>query len=246
MEVLQMKATRGRLSLRCALLLVPGLGSWGQGIPNHPIEAERRVEVSHDGKNFRLVAEGKMFRDSVGRFRVEESLYGKAGRLVRRSILIETADGTQRIVSYELDPDGLSAFRHSQEIPMAPNSTDAPPTRWKVRAHQALGRRIIEGLECEGMRYGESPIATHYDVWRCEPLHVDVLRVYYLKDGTVERTSLTNIRQADLAPELFVVPKEYQVRNHNSKCKRCVVVASGRAGSDSTGKSATGSARKRE
>lgn len=161
--------------------------------------AQTKVEVAEDGKTFRTVSNGVFYRDSSGRTRVDAMFASKDGRPVRRTEI--TIPDRDSLVRYSLDADRLTGTRHSSPLP---KETDmASPTQWRVRHFQSLGSKKFEGLDCFGLRYGPAPVATHYDVWRCEPGHVNVEPTYYRANGSIERETMYSIHFAEPSPSLF-------------------------------------------
>jgi hypothetical protein len=206
------------------------VGTWLGGSPARnsvenarpAVVADRRIEVSTDGTTFRTVAEGAYYRTSDGRIRVEEIHLGVSGKSAKQITLILPEAGN--VTLYSLSEDTLQGNRHTVR---RPKPTDpASSKRWRVKHFQDLGSRSIEGLTCQGFRYGPAPIASHYDVWRCANGTLDVETIYYKPNAKVEREILFNIRFSEPPAYLFEVPASFTIADHSHaagdhECSSC-------------------------
>ncbi|GEM_PF-3243642 len=110
-----------------------------QGYAGNPMSAQRRVEVSEDGKNFRAISEGSFFRDSIGRLRVEETTALQDGSAGRRRVYLVTTDGEGRARFLVLDPSARTGEQWTEPWvaaipPPAPMRHQHPDDGRKLRA----------------------------------------------------------------------------------------------------------------
>jgi hypothetical protein len=206
-------------------LLAAAAGLPAQSVANAAVTAKTRSERAQAGQRFSTIGEGMYYRDSAGRTRTEWIRPRKDGTK-RHVIEIASRHSSGDIVTFMLDPEKLTAVRH-QTTPPRPTDPGSP-NRWHVRHFQDLGKRTIEGHTCQGLRYGPAPVATHYDVWRCEAIQLDVVRTYYKAEGIVDQDVLYDVRLGEPAPVLFQVPGNYRIVDHSDetahahpKCNAC-------------------------
>jgi hypothetical protein len=228
-----------RNSLAVVLLgvgLVPTPSGFAQGVRGFPYMAKTRTEVGRNGGPFRVIAEGAEYRDSAGRVRIEQSYVRKDGKKVEQ-VEIAVKEDPKQLTFYSLSPATLTGTRHRSSAPR--QEDPASPDRWLVRHHKDLGTQVFEGQECKGLRYGPAPIASHYDVWRCEG-DIVALRVYYRNDGWVEKEIRYDIRRVEPPAALFTVPGNYRVvehtganHQHKKTCPACGTRLSVKAGAAS-------------
>jgi hypothetical protein len=197
-------------------------------LPGAPLSLEQVVEHTFklpDGKSKTDVRKSKVYRDAAGRMRIERSATGPSGEPVPLIQIYDSVAGfavfltpdfvAHRIVGIpkvEPQPGGRLAFFGSP-VPMAGN-----------RRTETLERRMIEGIDCEGWRAtgtsdDQPPRTTVDERWLSHELGVvTVMEATGLND---ERYSARarNVIRGDPDPELFVIPKEYTIKEEGDFSK---------------------------
>lgn len=196
-----------------------------KGAPYSASIVTENVQVLADGTRIVNKSEGKFFRDSEGRTRLERTLtiagpFVITGEPPQMAFISDPVAG----VDYMLDERHRVArkFAPPPDRALPPN---APPLKHAPLSGQekveSLGKQTIEGVEAEGTRTtvtipvgqigNDRPIEIVSERWEATDLKVVVLSKH--KDPRFGETvyRLTNINRADQPKMLFDVPSEYSV-----------------------------------
>jgi hypothetical protein len=191
-----------------------------RGVPLIAEQVEERTGKLDDGTSAAGTVKGKVFRDSAGRLRVDSELIGNSGKSLST---IRIYDPVAHSVFVLLNADKLAFRMVSPEIVASelgpfPWSFGYPhPTGEWGSADESLGKKTIEGIQCEGSRTTETllkqPSVTETtESWRSEELGITLLAVFSgQKRGHTAK--LQNVLRREPAPELFAVPPDYTVTN---------------------------------
>jgi hypothetical protein len=204
-----------------------------------PYSAERvteSVQVLTDGNRIVQRLSEHLYRDALGRSRVESEWQGSA--------LVQIQDPIQGM-SYRLYPEDKAGIRMPIGTPGQPGNATIPavsagsgaarvaeklapafagtaPASDSQRSTRSLGTRQMEGLTVHGtlqtttIPAGESgntlPIVSTVESWHARDLKLDL----YVKSSdprTGERIiRIQNIRRAEPSAALFTAPDDYRVR----------------------------------
>ncbi len=213
-------------------------GAPGRVVKNAPYSADMITESTQtlaDGNHIRQSTASRVFRDSEGRTRTEQSLKGLgalagASNLPNVIFLSDPVAGT----SYALNPAAKTASKSGW---MRPGRSGPPP---RGRAEQgggrkgegrresqgaakveSLGRQTIEGVPADGTRTvttipagemgNEQPIQIVSERWYSPDLQTIVLSRHNDPRSGETITRLVNISRAEPAHSLFEVPADYKV-----------------------------------
>jgi hypothetical protein len=186
------------------------------------VENTRRL---FDGTTIQAQNKGAIYRDAAGRTRREQildtvggfSLGAESQKLI---FITDVAEGTQ----YFLDANRKTARRIPLSgNPLAINETDNSKT-------EPLGTKILEGVSVEGTRIvneipagrigNQKSLQIVTERWFSSELQTVVYsrHVDPLAGENVFR--LTNIKRAEPARELFIVPSDYRIVNAPSAGRR--------------------------
>lgn len=180
-----------------------------------PLTAVKTVTVTKPGeKEPRLLSKALLYYDSQQRFRQDETNFSATGGATETSIDI-------------IDPVAQKLFRLSPTTKRgeerhfrAPRASDLPPGElgspapagsFVVRPAGELGDQRVEGRECYGTVYGESPLFQWSITWWDKETGLPILEIVARKDGSVVKTTITEIKLGDPDPLLFTVPQGYAV-----------------------------------
>lgn len=223
---------RGRFGGPNARFLGAEAGAPGRVVRNAPYSADMITESSQtlaDGNHIRQSTTSRIFRDSEGRTRTEQSLKGLdalagSSHLPNVIFISDPVAGT----SYALNPTaktatksgGMRAGRNGGPPPNRPEGRrrDAGNPNVKV---ESLGRQTIEGVPADGTRStttipagqmgNELPVVIVSERWYSPDLQTVILskRTDPRSGDTVTR--LANISRAEPAHSLFEVPADYKL-----------------------------------
>jgi hypothetical protein len=194
-------------------------------VVNKPFSADIVIQDNRrlfDGTIVTKEVNGAVYRDGAGRTRREQPL-GSVGGVN----LLGSDNKPQKMVfindfgtktQYFLDLNNKVAHRHSidaMRTPIAEN--DGPPDA----VSESLGQKTIEGVAVEGTRTtfqipagqlgNASPIEVTTERWYSPDLQLVVMTRHIDPLAGEHIFKLVNIRQAEPAVELFVVPAGYKV-----------------------------------
>lgn len=217
------------------------------GIPGHvvknaPYSAEISTEITQtltDGNHIRQISTSRVFRDSEGRTRTEQSLTG-LGAIAPNSnlptvvFLQDPVAGT----SYALDTTRKTATKSAWPRPgrgpgqKGPGPAGGPlaaagagrrgprPADENVKTEQ-LGRQTMEGVPVDGTRNttvipagqigNEQPIQTVTERWYSPDLQIYVLTRHSDPRAGETVTRLTSLSRSEPARTLFEVPADFKV-----------------------------------
>lgn len=220
--------------------------SEGQVVKGAPYSAESVTETTQtlaDGNRIHRTMNATVYRDSQGRTRREQAvpILSSTGANSQPAQIVTIVDPVAG-VAYSLEPQTRTARKlpaPGQGLPVPP-----PPPHFEGAgggapvvvgmigggvAHAAgapksepLGKRTIEGVECDGTRLtttipagqigNDRPIETVMERWYSAQLQTVVMSVR--KDPMMGETTfrLTNINRSEPPASLFQVPADYTVK----------------------------------
>ncbi len=230
---------RGRFGGPGARFLGAEAGPPGRVVKNAPYSAEMITESTQtlaDGNHIRQSTTSRVFRDSEGRTRTEQSLKG-LGALAGNSNLPNVIFISDPVAgtSYALNPSAKTATRNGW---MRPGRSGPPP---RNRAEEgmrpkgegrrsfnssnvkteSLGRQTIEGVAADGTRTvttipagemgNEQPLQIVTERWYSPELQTIVMSKHSDPRSGETVTRLANISRAEPSHSLFEVPADYKV-----------------------------------
>jgi hypothetical protein len=74
-----------------------------------------------------------------------------------------------------------------------------------------LGDQVVEGRQCYGTVYGESPVVNWQIVWWDKETGLPILRIQARKNGKILKTTITDIELQEPDSSLFYPPSDYVV-----------------------------------
>ncbi len=186
------------------LLFAVSLPVQSQGYTGSPLTANRRVETSSDGRNFHVVSEGKFFRDSAGRIRMDETIPAGDGSLSRRRIRIYLPARPDSVLLLDLDPATRTGASHFLAVGLWASSP-ARLQRHIPPEDRSKNRTCAFASFSGGLHFLRREL-----LW-CDP--AAGAGVTISSPGLVpsERESYSHIVPGEPHPALFVAPQGYQV-----------------------------------
>jgi len=212
-------------------------GRSGPVVKGAPFSADITTEttmVLQDGNHIHQVAKLRVYRDSEGRTRREQSL-NSLGALASNTHLPPVVFISDPVagVNYALSPASKTASRslagghgplgRSERMRGGP----APADRQQNTKSESLGSKTVEGVTAEGTRTtltipagqegNEQPMQTVTESWYSPDLQMVVLfkRSDPRTGETVTR--YTNIVRAEPAHNLFEVPSDYKIEGRGPR-----------------------------
>ncbi len=209
-------------------------GPPGRVVKSAPYSAEVVTESTQtlaDGNHIRQSTTARVFRDSEGRTRTEQSLKG-LGALAGNTNLPNVIFISDPVAgaTYALNPSAKSATKRGW---MRPGRSGPPPanrTEQKARRREgvnanikteSLGRQTIDGVAADGTRTtttipagelgNEQPIQIVTERWYSPDLQILVLTRRSDPRSGETVTRLANISRTEPAHTLFEVPGDYKV-----------------------------------
>jgi hypothetical protein len=182
------------------------------------------IQVLSDGNRIVRRTTSRLFRDSAGRTRYEQSLAAIGPFVSGGDLKSVTINDPVAQVGYMLDPSRRAAIQ-TPTLRLkpglvsgiaAPDNAAAPKT-----ASASIGERAIEGVTATGTRAttiipagaigNEQPIEIVSETWYSPELKI--VLASHRKDPRFGETNyrLTNLSRVEPDPELFRVPKGYRV-----------------------------------
>ncbi|HWC97153.1 MAG TPA: hypothetical protein VG456_10395 [Candidatus Sulfopaludibacter sp.] len=217
---------------RGARFLGAEAGPSGRVVKNAPYSADMITESTQalaDGNHIRQSTESRVFRDSEGRTRTEQSLSG-LGALAGNTSLPRVVFINDPVAgnNYALNSTNKTATRTFGGMraprPGGPPKQDHRPDRMSSGANvktEALGKQTIEGVVAEGTRTtvtipagsvgNEQPIQVVSERWYSPELQTIVLSKHSDPRSGDTTTRLANISRAEPARTLFEVPADYKI-----------------------------------
>lgn len=214
------------------------IGRPGAVVKNAPFSAVVTTETSlvlQDGNHIRQTSTLRLYRDSEGRTRREQSLNNVGGAAGDSVIFInDPAAG----VNYALNPSSKTATRSAAggrgpqgnrggRMRGGPGRGPGPQSAQQNVTTESLGSKSIEGVMAEGTRTtitipagqvgNEQPLHTVIETWYSGDLHAVVFsrRSDPRNGDTVTR--YTSINRSEPAHALFEVPAEYKVSDSSGR-----------------------------
>ena len=183
-----------------------------------------------DGTRIERVTSAKLYRDTAGRIRREQTILGLAAlNLPAESQTVVTVSDPVAGTVFSLNPATREARRIAVFLSTPPPPPPPPPpplssgqTRPAATTkEESLGSRQIEGVMAVGRRITTSipigqigndrPIEITEERWESPELRLLVLsRRHDPQSGDIEYR-LTNIRRAEPSADVFKVPADYTV-----------------------------------
>ena len=206
-------------------------GRAGAVVKGAPFSADVTTEttmVLQDGNHIHQVSKLKIYRDSEGRTRREQSL-NSLGPLASNTNLPPVIFINDPVagVSYALSPSAKSATRTMGGRGPAgrgPRMRGGPPAAKdsaQNRKTESLGSKTLEGVTAEGTRTtittpagqegNEQPMQTVIETWYSPDLQEVVLSKRDDPRTGVTVTRYTNITRAEPPHSLFEVPADYKI-----------------------------------
>ena len=195
----------------------------GSVVKGRPYSAEavtENVQMLRDGTRLASKATARLYRDSEGRTRRDQEFSAVGPFAADEPVrMIFISDPVAR-VSYRLDPRARTAIK----MPFASGSppADSRPPASAARKIEPLGKRMIEGVEAEGMRStitlpagqvgNDRPLEIVSERWYSRELAIFVMSRHSdprLGENTYQ---VTNLKREEPDPSLFRVPADYKIR----------------------------------
>lgn len=190
-----------------------------KGAPYSASIVTENIQVLPDGTKISNKGEGRFFRDSEGRTRLERTL-AIAGPFVISGDAPKVVFIYDPVISvnYLLDEGNRLARKFAP--PGAPSTGQASPSSGQEKT-ELLGKQTIEGVEADGIRTtvtipvgqigNDRPIEIVSERWEATELKVVVLSKH--KDPRLGEViyKLTNIQRNEQPKSLFEVPAGYRI-----------------------------------
>jgi hypothetical protein len=215
-------------------------GRPGAVVKNAPFSADVTTETSvvlQDGNHIRQTTKLRLYRDSEGRTRREQSLNSLGGLAANTNLppVVFISDPVAG-VNYALSPSSKTASRSMGGGRGQPGSRGGRMRGGVGGAGQqnvkteSLGSKTLEGLTVEGTRTtstipagqvgNEQPIQTVVETWYSPDLQITVYskRSDPRSGETVMR--YTNISRTEPAHSLFEVPSDYKITDSQGRGPR--------------------------
>jgi hypothetical protein len=191
------------------------------GAPITLEQVEERTRTLADGTTDTEILRQKIYRDSVGRMRIEETVNDPSDKSLvlvclidpsPLSIVVLTPDKTaaRLLPPKDVDRAGLALPSLLQELPHG-------NWEWKT---ENLGRRKIEGIDFEGSRLtrtsSEYPGAVALDEsWNSKELRLTGLAFGSGPNGSYT-VNIQNVDRSEPDPRLFTIPSDYTIQDLSS------------------------------
>jgi hypothetical protein len=217
-------------------------GMPGRVVKGAPYSADVVTETTQtlsDGNHIRQTSTVRVYRDSEGRTRREESLHslsGAANANLPQIVIINDPVGG---ANYALNTNDKTATKSTWRNPgggppggrLGPGGMDRP-NRPQIAGvprgrgdqntkREALGRQTIEGVQADGTRTtmtipagqmgNEQAIVITNEVWYSPELQTVVMAKHTDPRNGETVTRLSNVSRAEPASTMFSVPPEYKV-----------------------------------
>jgi hypothetical protein len=197
--------------------LLSGQSSQEPVVTGAPYSADQitTVRLTVFGSNVEQKVVARMYRDSAGRIRREQTIGGfEAPRPSDMADLVVTIVDPVAGVMYTLNP----ATRTASRMPIDRSAAGAPSSPAR---EETMGTRDIDGIRAVGRRSvvtlpggptgAEPPVQISDERWESPNLRVVILAIHRdSRSGEFEQR-LTNLRRAEPAAELFAIPANYTI-----------------------------------
>jgi hypothetical protein len=199
-----------------------GLVSFVPGAALTAQQVEERTRTLQDGTSSTEVLKASIYRDNKGRTRIERSvLPGAAADLDVASIFDPVAHTAVTLlmgpkIAYRVFLPSSSAGGFVVALP-ALGVGEARPTGKLRDTAEALGKRVMYGIEVEGVRSvqtsegQQSPVRTE-EMWSSQTLGV-VLQAEAAGSNWKHTARLENVDRREPDSALFAIPSDYQIRD---------------------------------
>jgi hypothetical protein len=193
-------------------------GMPGRVVKNAPYSADivtESTQILSDGNHIRQSSTARVYRDSDGRTRSEQSvnLNGLAANANMPQVVF-ISDPVAGL-NYALNTTNRTATKSSW-MPHRPRGASNPNVKT-----ESLGRQTIEGIQADGRRTtvtipvgqmgNELPIQSVTEVWFSADLHTEVLFKHSdPRMGEMVR-KLANVSRSEPSRTLFEAPADYKV-----------------------------------
>jgi hypothetical protein len=187
------------------------------GAPFSARQVEEREQVLADGTEAKRLLMCQVYRDSAGRVRMEWRAEEGGGRSSEIVYLFDpVADLTTILLPEQKIADRAAVPRSSSGefqmgLPAAWRAGALPEGKWQ---EQALGARVVEGIEGQGTRWvqAEEPtLMASLEKWPSEALGL-TLEQRFVGPNWSHTVRLQILNRDEPDPALFVVPPDYTVQ----------------------------------
>lgn len=214
-------------------------GHPGAVVKNAPFSADVATETSmvlHDGNPIRQTSAFRLYRDSEGRTRREQSLNNVSGLASNTNLppVVFISDPVAG-VNYALSPSARTATKSAggrgYGVPQGNHGGRmrgaAAGAAGRNAKTESLGSKAIEGVTAEGTRTtitipagqmgNELPMQTVIESWYSRDLQAVVLSKRSDPRSGETVTRYTNISRAEPPHSLFEVPADYKISDSHTR-----------------------------
>lgn len=180
------------------------------------LTAKKTVTLTEPGaKEPKVLQRALLYYDSRQRMRQEETTFDENGRPIRTVINIFDPVAQR---DYTLNP---AERKGEQRYFRPPSVNDVKPGQpgsqfpagsFVVNPSGELGDQVVEGRQCYGTVYGESPVFNWQIVWWDKETGLPILRIQARKNGKILKTTITDIELQEPDSSLFYPPSDYVVK----------------------------------
>jgi len=188
------------------------------GAPVSARQVEERTQILADGTAITDLLTCQVYRDSAGRVRIAYRLGDGGGRSEEVGNLLDPVEYSetmllpeQKIADRGTVPRSSAGFQVG--LPVAGRAL--PKGKWNTQ-EEALGVRVIEGIEAQGTRWvatsEEQPALMAFrERWSSQALGL-TLEEKVVGPNWAHTVKLQNLNRGEPDPALFVVPFDYTVQ----------------------------------
>lgn len=218
------------VSFQVLVLSDPEDGKVVTGVPFSATTISEAMQTLANGDRAWWKMEGKLFRDSQGRFRREETMVTSLGLSTSSVVISDPIAGT----SFELHADEKTAEQLTNPFARTNSTLKNAPQDAKTNPEQVglpsgnlktedLGTQTLAGIAVQGRRItmtppagptgNQNPPAIVLETWYSNNLHI--LMMSNRNDPWSGETTyrVTNIQLTEPDPSLFAVPEGYTVHS---------------------------------
>ncbi|HLH79367.1 MAG TPA: hypothetical protein VKV29_03695 [Chthonomonas sp.] len=190
-------------------------------VPGVPVSVEQVEEYvrTHPGQSATTQSfRTHVYRDSAGRMRIESGGSGPSDQVRPMVTIIDPVGGSTFMLMVAEKVAARMVFpRSGSGIGLPGPPSTGTPERGLVTRTEKLGKRIIEGLEFEGMRIvrtsqGESQVVSTEENWTSADLGLTGLSEAKGPDGRYT-ARLEHIVRGEPNSSLFSIPPGYAIRD---------------------------------
>lgn len=220
------------ISFQVPVLSDPDEGKVVTGVPFSAAAVSEAMQTLANGDRSWWKMQGKLFRDSQGRFRREETTVTSLGQSTSSVVISDPVADTR----FELHPDEKTAEQLANPLART-NSNLKGRLQDKTRNQEQkmlaignsktedLGPQTIDGVAVQGKRTtmtifagptaNENPPTIVFETWYSKDLHI-LMMSKSNNPWSGERTyKVTNVQFTEPDPSLFVIPPGYTVHSVN-------------------------------